>query len=142
MIAIRSILRRFPIVIPLVALLFAAGCSEPPVDPGIHQFHEDAGRLIEALQRYKEFVKEYPSGNLAEIARSLSGQSETDRVLIMATTQSQMNARGEIIDPWGTPLQFYFSENGVLIRSAGPNKVFEDSQNSDSDDLYRTDVRR
>jgi hypothetical protein len=126
----------------LVALLFAAGCTREPVDLRIDQFHEDAERLIAALQRYKEFVKEYPRGDLAEIARSLSGQSETDRVLIMATSKNQLNARGEIVDPWGTPLQFYFADNGVLIRSAGPNKVFEDNDIPGSDDLYRTDVRR
>jgi hypothetical protein len=137
-----SILPRLLLLVTTVALLLVAGCSKPQVDPRINQFHEDAGRLIEALQRYKEFVKEYPSGDLTEIARSLSGQSQTDRILIMAASRNQLNARGELVDPWGTPLQFYFAQNGVLIRSAGPNQLFEDSHIPDSDDLYRTDPRR
>ena len=48
-----------------------------------------------------------------------------------------MNDKGEIMDPWGTPLQFYFSHNEVLIRSAGPNKAFEDAAIPTADDLYR-----
>ena len=49
-----------------------------------------------------------------------------------------MNDKGEILDPWGTPLRFYFSDNEVMIRSAGPNKVWEDSNVQSADDLYRT----
>jgi len=51
--------------------------------------------------------------------------------------RSELNDKGEIVDPWGTPLQFYFSHNEVLIRSAGPNKVWEDSATANADDLYR-----
>jgi hypothetical protein len=39
------------------------------------------------------------------------------------------------------PLQFYFAHNGVMIRSAGPNKVFEDSKTRGTDDLYRTETK-
>ena len=48
-----------------------------------------------------------------------------------------VNDKGEILDPWGTPIQFYFSHNEVMIRSAGPNKAWEDSSNPTADDLYR-----
>jgi hypothetical protein len=48
-----------------------------------------------------------------------------------------MNEKGEILDPWGTPVQFYFSSNEVMVRSAGPNKVWEDSAVPLADDLYR-----
>jgi hypothetical protein len=134
--------RLLPILFPLVFFLLLAGCSNPQADQRILQFHQDADRLIQALQRYKEFVREYPAGDLAAIARSLSGQDPDDKIVVMAATSSQMNARGELVDPWGSPLQFYFTENGVLIRSAGPNQKFEDSLVPGSDDLFRTDVRR
>jgi hypothetical protein len=62
-------------------------------------------------------------------------------VLILATGKNKKNAKGEIIDPWGMPLQFYFAHNGVMIRSAGPNKVFEDSKTRGTDDLYRTETK-
>jgi hypothetical protein len=106
------------------------------------KFHQSADRLIEGLQQYKEFVKSYPEGSLVEIAKALSGRSEKDRVLILATSKNETNAKGEIIDPWGTPLQFFFAENGVMIRSAGPNQVLEDSSAAGSDDLFRTEVKK
>jgi hypothetical protein len=43
-----------------------------------------------------------------------------------------------IVDPWGTPLQFYFSDTEVLIRSAGPSRVWEDTAVPFGDDLHRT----
>ena len=112
------------------------------MNPLVAEFHHNADRLIEGLQQYKEFVKSYPSGTLTDIANALSGRSEKDRVLILATSKNQTNAKGEIIDPWGTPLQFFFAENGVMIRSAGPNQVFEDSRAAISDDLFRTEVKK
>ena len=51
------------------------------------------------------------------------------------------NDKGEIVDTWGTPIQFYFSHDSVMIRSAGPNKVWEDSSHPGSDDIYRTDTK-
>ena len=109
------------------------------LDPKVAQFNTDANKLIEGLQQYREFFKHYPTGTTAEISKALSGQAE-GKVVIFATASANKNDKGEIVDPWGTALQFYFSHNGVLIRSAGPNKVFEDSQTA-ADDLFRTDTR-
>jgi hypothetical protein len=130
------------IAILAVAVAFTLTRTREEVDPLIAVFHEDADRLIEGLQRFKEFVKAYPSGEPADIARALSGESEKERILVLATSRNKKNSRGEIVDPWGTPVQFYFAENGVVVRSAGPNKVFEDSLAADADDLFRTDVKR
>jgi hypothetical protein len=130
------------VAIVAVAVAFTLTRTHEEVDPLIAVFHEDADRLIEGLQRFKEFVKAYPSGELADIARALSGESQKDRILVLATSRNKKNARGEIVDPWGTPVQFYFADNGVVVRSAGPNRVFEDSQSSQTDDLFRTDVKK
>ncbi len=101
------------------------------------KFHSDCGNLILGLQQYKEFFGAYPEGSNVQIIKSLLGQSEK-KVLILAVRGSELNDKGEITDPWGTPLQFYFSHNEVMIRSAGPNKAFEDSAVETADDLYRT----
>ena len=106
------------------------------IDPKTAEFNRDATKLIEGLQQYKEFFKHYPTGTTAEISKALSGQAE-GKIVIFATANAKKNDKGEITDPWGTAIQFYFSDNGVLIRSAGPNKVFEDSRTA-SDDLFRT----
>ena len=109
-------------------------------DPKVADFNVQCDKLIQGLQQYREFFKRYPSGTTAEISKALSGQTE-EKVMIMATRDSQKNDKGEIVDPWGTPIQFFFSHNAVLIRSAGPNKSFEDSRSATCDDLYRTETK-
>jgi|DewCreStandDraft_4_1066084.scaffolds.fasta_scaffold00007_7 hypothetical protein len=101
------------------------------------KFVEDAGNLLLALQQYKEFTGHYPTGQNLDIARALSGQGP-EKVVILTVRKNDRNAKGELVDPWGTPLAFYFSGNSVLIRSAGPNKVWEDSASPGSDDLFRS----
>ena len=46
--------------------------------------------------------------------------------------------KGEIVDPWGSPLRIYFAGEGILVRSAGPNKRFDDSTAVAPDDYYRS----
>ena len=106
------------------------------VDPNIVAFNSDAENLILGIQQYREFTGSYPTGNNIQIAKGLLGQGEK-KVLILAVRRAKINDKGEILDPWGTPIQFYFSHNEVMIRSAGPNKAWEDSANPGADDLYR-----
>lgn len=106
------------------------------MDEKVLKFNADCDTLILGIQQYKEFVGTYPIGNNGQIVKSLLGQTDK-KVLILAVRRSDLNDKGEIVDPWGTPLQFYFSHNEVLIRSAGPNKAWEDSAVSTADDLYR-----
>ena len=106
-------------------------------DPQITKFNTDAESLILGIQQYREFVGSYPTGNNLAIAKALLGRTDK-KVLILAVRKSDMNDKGEILDPWRIPLRFYFSDNEVMIRSAGPNKVWEDSDVPTADDLYRT----
>lgn len=105
-------------------------------DDKVAKFHSDCDNLILGIQQYKEFVGSYPEGNNIKIAKALLGQTEK-KVLILAVRRSDLSDKGEILDPWRTPIQFYFSDNEVMIRSAGPNKAFEDSATPNADDLYR-----
>ncbi len=105
-------------------------------DEKVVKFNTDCDNLILGIQQYKEFVGTYPTGSNVQIVRSLLGQTDK-KVLILAVRRSDLNDKGEIVDPWGTPMQFYFAHNEVLIRSAGPNKAWEDSAVSTADDLFR-----
>jgi hypothetical protein len=126
------------IVLGVGGVLWVAKAWTPHrIDPKILKFNLDADNLILGLQQYREFVGSYPTGNNITIAKALLGRTEK-KVLILAVRKSDMNDKGEILDPWGTPLRFYFSDNEVMIRSAGPNKVWEDSNVPTADDLYRT----
>ena len=125
------------IVVGVAGVLWVAkGWTLKHTDERIAKFNTDCDTLILGIQQYKEFVGTYPMGNNAQITKALLGQTEK-KVMILAVRRSDLNDKGEIVDPWGTPLQFYFSHNEVLIRSAGPNKVFEDSAVGAPDDLYR-----
>ena len=106
-------------------------------DSKTDKFHSNCSSLILGLQQYKEFYGNYPDGSNLEIMKGLLGQKDK-KVLILAARSSELNDKGEITDPWGTPLQFYFADNAVMMRSAGPNKAFEDSDVPAADDLYRT----
>ncbi len=106
-------------------------------DPKVGKFNENAESLVIGLQQYKEFVGSYPSGSLVDISRALTGQTDK-KVLILVTRKSELNTKGEIVDPWGTPIKIYFNQDTILIRSAGANRVFEDSKNARTDDLYRS----
>ena len=133
-------------IIAVVVIVFGAGYlfvqnkSRVRIDPKVAEFQTDADRLIQGLQQYKEFFKHYPTGTTADISKALSGQAE-GKVVIFATASAKKNDKGEIVDTWGTPIQFYFSHDAVMIRSAGPNKVWEDSRYASSDDFYRTDTK-
>ena len=106
-------------------------------DTNIAKFNENADSLLMGLQQYKEFFGSYPTGSSSDISKALFGQTDK-KVLILAVRKSDLNSKGEIVDAWGTPYQFYFSHNGILVRSAGPNKAFEDSKVFPTDDLFRT----
>jgi len=135
---------RIAIVIVIAVVAGAAWLLKDRVktrmDPKVAEFNDQCDKIIQGLQQYREFFKRYPSGTTAEISKALAGQTD-EKVVIMATKNSQKNDKGEIVDPWGTPIQFFFSHNAVLIRSAGPNKSFEDSRSATCDDLYRTETK-
>ena len=125
------------IVVGVAGVLWVAkGWTQRRLDDKITKFNADCDTLIMGIQQYREFVGTYPGGNNAAICKALLGQTEK-KVLILAVRRADMNDKGEMLDPWRVPLQFYFSNNEVMIRSAGPNRVWEDSINPNADDLYR-----
>lgn len=104
----------------------------------VRAFHAEVDGLFEALHKYKEHVGEYPRGANQDIAKALIGNNPK-RVIILAVRHENLNAKGEIVDPWGTPLKIYCADREVLIRSAGPNRIFEDSKKKEGDDYFRSD---
>lgn len=129
------------IVLAAGALLFWMQ-SKSHLGTPAREFLADAKDLTTALQEYRKFVGSYPSGSAVDIANALSGQNDSSKkVLVLASSLKKRNPKGEIIDPWGTPIQFYFSQGNILLRSAGPNRRFEDSAQRGSDDLFSADAR-
>ncbi|HWC59017.1 MAG TPA: hypothetical protein VHC44_04915 [Verrucomicrobiae bacterium] len=103
------------------------------------QFNADVEDLFTALQKYKERVGSYPTGGNIEVSKALQGANSKNVIIIVGSARkNNVNEKGEIVDPWGTPLRIYFSDTGVLIRSAGPNRRFDDSTVIDADDFIRS----
>ena len=135
-------MKRILLVIVVIAALAGGGWSVQSWNTfraGVRtsQFNEDVDNLFFALQQYKQYVGTYPVGNNAEIASALQGNN-LKKVIILVGRKKDLNSKGEIVDPWGTPLRIYFAGEGILIRSAGPNKRFDDSTVLTSDDYYRS----
>ncbi len=103
------------------------------------EFNADVEDLFTALQKYKERVGTYPTGGNLEVSKALQGGNSKNVIVIVGSAhKNNVNEKGEFIDPWGTPLRIYFSDTGVLIRSAGPNRRFDDSTVIDADDFIRS----
>jgi hypothetical protein len=101
------------------------------------KFNIDVENLFVGLQQFKEHVGSYPTGNNADILKALQGQNSKN-LIVLVGRKSELNSKGEIVDPWGTPLRIYFSGTGILIRSAGPNRRFDDSTAAIGDDYFRS----
>jgi hypothetical protein len=129
-------------IIAVVAVL-AAGIwaynaySTWKVNASTRRFSEDVENLFAGLQKYKEYVGSYPVGSNAEVVKALKGANPKS-VIILVGRKNEINEKGEFVDPWGTPMKIYFSDSGVLVRSAGPNRRFDDSNVQNADDYFKS----
>jgi len=137
-----SMMKKFLIVIGIIALLVGGGWlvrafNTVKAKASTHRLTQDVECLFDGLQKYKEHVGAYPTGSNAEVVKSLQGQN-SKKVIIGLGRKLELNGKGEFVDPWGNALRFYFSDNSVLVRSAGENRRFEESTSLDFDDYIRS----
>jgi type II secretory pathway pseudopilin PulG len=136
----RKIFIAVGVVTILVGILYAGRAwNSLRVNARTAQFNNDVEDLFTALQKFKERVGSYPTGGNLEVSKALQGANSKNVIVIVGSAhKNNVNDKGEFIDPWGTPLRIYFSDSGVLIRSAGPNRRFDDSTVIDADDFIRS----
>ena len=93
-------------------------------------------KMLSALVVYQTNHGAFPSGNYAEVCRALFGVNPNKQKYFEAGPKG-VNAAGEIVDFWGTPLRLDFSPHphAPRVQSAGKNRVFE-PMGKDSDDVY------
>ena len=135
-------MKKVLLVIGVIAVLIGAGwlvkvATTVQAKARNSKLSADLESLFDGLQTYKENVGVYPTGGNADIAKALTGINPK-KVIIRVGRKLDQNNKGEFVDPWGTPLRFYFSDNSVLIRSAGPNGRFEESTALEFDDFIRS----
>ena len=91
--------------------------------------------VCQALNTYLREYGAVPVGNAAQIMDALTSGNNVNRIIFLAARRESFNAKGEFIDPWGTPLRIGKSESGVpWVYSFGENGIDEGGVES-SDDI-------
>ena len=81
----------------------------------------DATRRM--ITDYHTRMGENPGGTNAEIMKAGMGGNPRQATFGPGESQ-QLNAKGELLDPWGTPYFFHqLSGDHMEIHSAGPDKI-------------------
>src|SRR5688500_6053284 len=135
-------MRNIAIAVALIGMLVAGGYGVSVynswrVKARTQRFNDDIENLFASLQKYKEYVGSYPVGSNAEVVKALKGANPKN-VIILVGRKEELNEKGEFTDPWGSELRIYFADNTVLVRSAGPNRRFDDSTVPEADDYFRS----
>ena len=77
-----------------------------------------------AIRQYGSMFGGNPVGTNLEIASALNGNNPKQAQLLNPEAGLRLNARGELVDPWGTPFFFHqLSGTEMEIHSAGPDKT-------------------
>ena len=136
-------MKRVFTIIGLISLLACAAWAYTKIQSRdltgrTDQFNADVDDIFYSLQRYKDVVGSYPVGNNAEVVKALMGNNPKNMIIIVGRKKN-VNSKGELVDPWGTPYRIYFAGEGIFIRSAGPNKRFDDTVVPNSDEFKHSD---
>jgi hypothetical protein len=76
-----------------------------------------------AVRNYGSMFGGNPVGTNPEITAALNGDNPREVKFLDPNNGMRINSRGELVDPWGTPLFFHqLSGAETEIRSAGPDK--------------------
>ncbi len=99
------------------------------------QAKHDVEVLALSLEGYAtEHDGEYPHGTPAQIGSLLRGQSMGDqnpqKLDYIEAEAHEINAAGELIDPWGTPYRILFTPS-ARVYSCGPNRLDEQGNGDD-----------
>ena len=119
------------VLVLLIAPLFPRSNDHP-----VPMVNIEATSIRNALMMYEADFGAFPAGDSRAVFRALRGQNQQHKEYLNTAAQST-SSEEEFLDPWGTPFRIYFSGKEILIRSAGPNKHFDDSGSGDFDDYIR-----
>jgi hypothetical protein len=77
-----------------------------------------------AVTQYGSMFHGNPVGTNPEITSALNGNNPRQVKFIGEDSGLQINDKGELVDPWGTPFFFHqLSARDMEVRSAGPDKI-------------------
>jgi hypothetical protein len=115
--------------------------------------HSDASEMLERMRKervtyyeanlhaslngYRIDLGTYPRGDNSAMTRILRGDN-SKKESYHSSYEQERNLRGEELDPWGTPYFIESDGNRVKIKSAGPNRKFDEVSSSGYDDICFT----
>jgi len=92
-------------------------------EPSSREGAADVDKVFLMVRNYRTVLGENPEGTNAEIMKAVMGNNPK-HVNLGPPDGMKLNADGELIDRWGTPLFFHqLSKDQMEIRSAGPDKI-------------------
>lgn len=115
-------------VIPPPKAISVASIEETPAGPELGEL--DSGLTpATVLENVRGVFRQYylrfhenPVGDNAEITQALRGGNSKQANFLQEEDGMRTNARGELVDNWGTPFFFHsVSRSEMEIRSAGPD---------------------
>jgi hypothetical protein len=122
------------VALALVGLLIPLR-SHPIIDKA-RLIDLETSQIRAALQTYEVTFGALPAGDSSAVFRALRGDNPQKIVFLQCRAES-VSPDGGMLDPWGTPYRIYVSGKEPLVRSAGPNKQFDDSGRREFDDYIR-----
>jgi hypothetical protein len=90
------------------------------------------------LNLYRCQFGDYPTGDNAAVLRALLGHNPAKEWFNAASYKGERNAQGEDVDPWGTPYRIESDGHTVRMKSAGPNRRFDQPGTPGDDDICYT----
>ncbi len=112
-------------VIALAVLEALLPVGSRPIIDKVRLVDVDTSQIRAALQSYEAAFGMFPTGKSSAVFRALRGDNSR-KIIFLQCTPGSVAPDGSMLDPWGTPYKIYFSGKEPLIRSAGPNKQFDD----------------
>jgi hypothetical protein len=86
---------------------------------------EDVETLVGLIGQYLSSMQNrqgWPLGSSRDLARVLTGDNPL-HLTVIASDHPAINARGYLVDRWGTPYQLHQLSSRVIdVRSAGPDR--------------------
>jgi hypothetical protein len=135
--AVKSKKEPFVTVYGVVALLLAVALLIAASLPSSGVFNagkraalsNELNQVQTAVLNYYTEYSEYPvtsdNATLIKILTGLTATENSRQIAFLTVKPSDENAKGELLDPWGTPLEMSVTHDGVIhLRSAGPDKIF------------------
>ncbi len=97
---------------------------------GVPAFMCEIIGICDGIVAYRRFYGMYPTGDSTNISHVLQGNNPNHK--IYTDSRMSVGSSGELLDYYGMPYRILIFSNGYYeVRSAGPNKRFDDA-----DDFY------